>query len=81
MATEIQKVAPGYYTYKGVRIFKCKNLGFSFKYSTRTDSYFRSDSISPISLKKIANKIDLMLENRVVENGCIVQDVRTKAVA
>jgi len=81
MATEIEKIAPGYYTYKGVRIFKCKNSGFSFKYSTFTDNYFRSDSILPISLKEIANEIDLMLENRVVKNGCIVQDLRTKVSA
>lgn len=81
MTASIEKVASGYYTYKGVKIFKCKNSGFSFKYSTRTDKYFRTDSILPISLKNIANEIDVMLENRVVENGCIVHDLRTKAGA
>ena len=84
MTEKIEKVSKGYYSYRGVRIFKDGNSGFAFRYATHTDRYNRSDASMPVPLKDIAKKIDDLLalpENSFVAMGRIVFDSRTKVGA
>jgi hypothetical protein len=80
----IEKVEKGVYRYRGVHIFKYDYQGFSYKYSTRTDRFCRSDSSYPVALKCIASKIDqdIDVNGGVVDpQGYIVFDSRTKVVS
>ena len=81
---KIEKVEKGIYRYRGVHIFRYDYQGFSYKYSTRTDRFCRSDSSYPVALKCIASKIDQDIDcnHGVVDpQGYIVFDSRTKVVA
>ena len=81
---KIEKVEKGIYRYRGVHIFKYDYQGFSYKYSTRTDRFCRSDSSYPVALKSIASKIDQDIDNNggvVDAQGYIVFDSRTKVGA
>jgi hypothetical protein len=77
----IEKVEKGIYRYRGVHIFKYDYQGFSYKYSTRTDRFCRSDCSYPVALKSIATKIDQDIDTNggvVDPQGYIVFDSRTK---
>lgn len=81
---KIEKVEKGIYRYRGVHIFKYDYQGFSYKYSTRTDRYCRSDFSYPVALKSITYKIDQDIDcnGGVVDaQGYIVYDSRTKVGA
>ena len=81
---KIEKVEKGVYRYRGVHIFRYDYQGFSYKYSTRTDRFCRSDSSYPIALKSIAAKIDQHIDGNggiVDAQGYIVFDSRTKVGA
>lgn len=67
--------------YRGVYIFKYDYQGFSYKYSTRTDRFCRSDSSYPVALKYITSKIDedIDVNGGIVDaQGYIVFDTREK---
>ena len=81
---KIEKVEKGIYRYRGVHIFKNGYEGFSYRYSTRTDRYCRSDFSYPVALKYIASKIDKDIEGNggVVDHaGYIVHDTRSQVGA
>lgn len=81
---KIEKVEKGVYRYRGVHIFRYDYQGFSYKYSTRTDRFCRSDSSYPVALKSIAAKIDQNIDSNggvVDAQGYIVFDSRTKVGA
>jgi hypothetical protein len=78
---KIEKIEKGIYRYRGVRIFKYDYSGFSYKHSTRTDKYSRTDCTFPVPLKQITSKIDrdLDINGGVVDHaGYIVKDTRTQ---
>jgi hypothetical protein len=78
---KIEKVEAGRYIYRGVRIFKYDYQGFSYKHSTRTDKYWRTDCTYPVALKDIASKIDrdIDINGCVVDHaGCVIKDTRTQ---
>jgi hypothetical protein len=61
-----------------------KTRGFSYRYSTRTDRYCRSDFTYPVALKRIASKIDEHIDSEGVvvdPAGYVVRDTRTKVGA
>lgn len=81
---KIEKVEKSIYRYRGVHIFKYDYQGFSYKYSTRTDRFCRSDSSYPVTLKSITAKIDADIDNNggiVDYAGYIIFDSRTKVGA
>jgi hypothetical protein len=81
---KIEKVEKGIYRYRGVRIFKYDYQGFSYKHSTRTDSFSRTDCTYPVALKDITSKIDkdIDINGGVVDYaGYIVKDTRTQVGA
>jgi hypothetical protein len=81
---KIEKVEKGVYRYRGVHIFRYDYQGFSYKYSTRTDKFCRSDFSYPVALKFIASKIDEHIDSEGVvvdPAGYVVRDTRTKVGA
>jgi len=84
MDQKVIKKSAGIYSYRGVHIFKYDYQGFSYRYSTRTDRFCRSDYSHPTALKFITKKIDADLDNNggeVDAQGYIVFESRTKVVA
>jgi hypothetical protein len=81
---ELTKLEAGRYEYRGVKIFKYDSQGFSYKYSTRTDTYFRTDATYPVALKDITAKIDqdIDVNGKVVDHaGYMIKDTRTQVGA
>ncbi len=81
---KLEKIEAGRYQYRGVKIYKYNYQGFSYKFSVRTDTHWRTDSTFPVSLKEIAAKIDndIDVNKNVVDHaGYVVKDTRTKVGA
>jgi hypothetical protein len=81
---KLEKIEAGRYEYRGVKIFKYDYQGFSYKFSSRTDTYYRTDATYPVALKDIAAKIDndIDVNKNVVDHaGYMVKDTRTKVGA
>ena len=81
---KMTKIENGRYEYRGVKIFKYDYQGFSYKFSTRTDTHWRTDATYPVALKMIAEKIDrdIDINGFVVDHaGYMVNDKRTQVGA